>query len=316
MAANGTGKSAKNQRIVAPVDLQRPSELDYILNDLLRDTPAEEASVRERTLANSWGAREREFSAPQGCVTTQSGGNQTVLTWQTSREGPRKCVTVSKETIKRPSASGAFQHQTGSARQDAFPVRFTDERSLLDAVDARRFQGPPSYQESRTLQTHSETKTQERMLSPVFRRPVSTDPSRGPPGASPRQRVFSPEIMSDGTVLSRSDYYSPSQGFSLPPQKRSASSHRNYASDSEEALTWLEEQRRKLEQKRASGRTLNYRQQQRHVGDRSKSSTDFTRTYPSRPALPQDDLVGSKSRIPTLKNSHSLDSLTPAKSRR
>lgn len=317
MAANGTGGLAQNQRALAPVGVQKPNELDEILNDLLRDTPAE-ASVRERTLASSWGTKEREFSAPQGCVSTKSGDSQTVLTWQTSQEGPRKCVTVSKETIKRPSSSGAFLKQPGSSRQDALPVRFTDERSLLDAVDGRRFQGPPSYHASRTLQTHSETKTQERVLSPVFRRPVNSDRSRVPPEPPSRRRLFSPEIMSDGTVLSHSDY-PPSQGYSLP-QKRSVSSYRNYASDSEEALTWLEEQRRKLEQKRA-GRTLNYRQQH-YVGDRSKSSTDFTRTggsYSSRPFIPQsdtDDFVNPKSGI-SLKNSLSVDGLnrTQGKSR-
>lgn len=239
------------------VELPASKELDDILNYLLEDAPSD-ASFRERTLRKAWGSKQHQFASPEGCVTTQSADSRTTLSWQTTNRGPTKSVTVSKETITRPTS--AFQPETGNREWlTSLPVRSAEDYDIAATAMGDRQRQEAVHQmhgaRTRTLETHTKTMAVDRGTAATKR---STSGERiGHPAITPpptRRRVFSPELPSNGSVVRNELTSPPPSTSSALRQKRTpatAMHRRQYASDSEEPLTWLEEQRRKLERKRA-----------------------------------------------------------------
>lgn len=219
---------------------RRPSEhpvskeLYAILNDFLDEAPPGDQSGRQRTLRGAGGVMQRQSkTTPEdGYMTSQDGDTRTTLSWQTTDRGPMKSVTVSKETITRPAS--AFQPET-ERREWQRPLPVND---YPDAVDRRLF-GPPVYLERRTFETHTKARTSEQR-SPRRKATLGDGIQTGYPVLSlpdQRRRVFSPQWTSNGRPLR--------------PTGPMHSLHGVY--DSEEPLTWLEEQTKRLERRETEG---------------------------------------------------------------
>lgn len=178
--------------------------------------------------------RHSKTTPEDGYMTSQDGDTRTTLSWQTTDRGPMKSVTVSKETITRPTS--AFQPET-ERREWQRPLPAND---FPDAVDRRLF-GAPVYLERRTFESHTKARTTEQRGP---RRKATSDEGlqTGYPVLSlpdqRRRRVFSPQWTSSGRPL-------------RPTGPCMHSLHG--LSDSEEPLTWLEEQTKRLERREAEG---------------------------------------------------------------
>lgn len=215
------------------IELPASNELYDILNDFIDEAPPGGQFGSQRTLRGAAGIMQqrRSKTVPEdGYMTSQDGDTRTTLSWQTTDRGPMKSVTVSKETVTRPVS--AFQPETERRERQRRPLPVDD---FPDAVDRRTF-GPPVYLERRTFETHTKARTIEQRGPRKKARPGDGLQTGYPVDSLPDQRriVFSPQQWTSNGPLLR------------PTAPRALKG----VSDAEEPLTWLEEQTRRLEQRR------------------------------------------------------------------
>jgi len=246
-------RSSSRNFSVSPAPSDSQSQLDEIITDLLSD----------KALMKDTG----EFDPVQlngvvmpqhGSITTQSGNSRTVLSWQTHQAGPTRSISVSSQSISRPSSNARVesdnirQHSHSVQRLPAGGSSLTDEERW--AASERYLYS--SKNETRASESKSESNKRSKVFSTAPLTKSITEPvSTSPPPPPVRRRMFSPDQLSSSEYNDASYRSPPNRGgrvddkISTSSYKRSMSETRPYASDSEDALgsSWLDTQRAKLQ---------------------------------------------------------------------
>ena len=162
-------------------------------------------------------AHRYEHAPPShGTITTESDKMRTTLSWQTSQAGSTKSATVNRQTLAEPTPHSKLASEVTRYREVT-----GDEDNIvggkLTSVENYSCR-MPGFQETRKVEMLSESKIDDGVFNGMDQRFVPIGDSYA---SLQRQR-------------------------SLTDNKYRTYSGRNYASDSEDQLAWLESQRNKL----------------------------------------------------------------------
>ena len=232
-------------------------QLDEILKELLGDAGGGQIYETDRRGGTATSAM--AIPSEQGSMTTRTDNSRTVVSWQTNRDGPHKSVQVTKQVVSQPEPNSRVESEVTrrlETTSSKLPYGSTSGRN--DDWNDFAADGYSSSHESRRVEARSEKVMNERVISPQRQ---TFNSRRTPPPA-----VSSSPSNDAGPLLYSTPYRDDYQASrTSQPYTRTLSDYRNYASDSEDPMSWLEEQRSKLRTKhdgRSSWRVRNAREKQ------------------------------------------------------
>lgn len=230
-------------------------QLDEILKELLGD----QMNLRDNAPATRHPSTPGTSLVPavtptRGTITTESDNMRTQLSWQTSQAGPTKSAMVARQTVAQPYPSAKVESDSMRYREMTASQRSPREVEIDKWGASERYAyEAPRYHESRRVETHSETVRREEIIDQASQRqylstgePLTSARTPSPYGAGPRAEPLM--LPSSSSPRHSTPYREEYMGSQVPrePTRRTVSDYRLYASDSEEPMSWLEEQRSKL----------------------------------------------------------------------
>lgn len=239
-------------------------QLDEILKELLGD----QMNLRDHASSSRPPTTPGNSLVPavaptRGVITTESDNMRTQLSWQTSQAGPTKSAMVARQTVAQPYPSTKVESDSMRYREMTSAQRSPPEVEVDKWGASERYAyEAPSFRESRRVETHSETVRREEIIDQRASQrqllstgePLTWARTPSPSGAGLwADRPALPNSSSPRHSTPYRDDYTSSQP-PHEPVRRTASDYRHYASDSEDPMSWLEEQRSKLRGTRTGGR--------------------------------------------------------------
>lgn len=231
---------------------QKATKDDEPLDDIVRKL------LEEQNLGNRNQKWSLTVTSPvRGTTVTELGNSQSVTSWQTSQPGPARSQMVAMETVS--TSTPLSQTETSSIQRSQFPSGLTgSQRSPPETAGNKWGLSKPR------MWSCEERKNEVRRQESPHQRIVHLLSQELPESAS-AARVHSPVTQqpSDGSTAKgsasgRAEYH---PRFHDTLARSKSSDYRNCASDSEDPMSWLEEQHSKLRMKR-DGTMLRQRSQQ------------------------------------------------------
>ena len=258
-------------------------QLDDMISELLGGgvlTSPDQHAVVERS----------DVTPTHGSITTQSGNSRTVVSWETTQAGQSRAATIKKHTVSTPSPNTKTETVKTVVKEEFSYTSPKQLHAALNSSQSPPVQSasgggqgrvtpklPPNafsygsvqnskqFQETRTSQSQSSAFSEAR-FSEQSRDTVASPTPAPPPRDSSKQRMQSPTFrdrVQSPTIRDRVG----SPTFGAPPMtsrgsrspylnsyepSAAAADSRGYFSDSEHmnSMSWLEEQKRKLQAKR------------------------------------------------------------------
>lgn len=237
------------------------------MDEILRELLGDHAVPRDSTSLAP--AHPRDALVPanapllQGTITTESDNMRTTLSWQASQAGPAKSALVTRQTVAQPTPHAKIESNSMRYRESTSQRQPPDVDLDRWGATERYLYDAPSYKETRQFDTRSETMTREEIISAASAQRFLVPGEHVMPARTPSPSAGFRGEPPSHQLRSASPSFAVPRGQVPPPQRetlrRTVSDHRRYASDSEDHMSWLEEQRSRLPSKNSGRRT--WRQQ-------------------------------------------------------
>lgn len=247
---------------------QKATKDDEPLEDILRKLTEEQNPGKTN---QKWSLT--VTSPVRDTTVTEMGNTRSVTSWQTSQSGPVRSEVITKETVSRSTPYS--QNETSAMQRSQLPSGWTgSQRSPPEATAVNKWglSKPRMWScEDRKNEMRKQESPHQRIVHLLGQESSESAPVALVRSAETRQSLDGPTKV---FTSSRAEYH-PRPHDTLVRSK--STDYRNCASDSEDPMSWLEEQHSKLRIKRDATMWRQRSQQERRLLSELKTAQNTIR---------------------------------------